>query len=92
LSSIGAEIKVEGFVQGVGFRYFVFKSANTLDLTGWVKNIPDGSVLVYAEGGRGQIDDLINQLKIGPGAADVRDVKVRWTEFSGKFKSFEVVG
>jgi acylphosphatase len=92
LNLVGAEIKVEGFVQGVGFRYFCYKSAVSLNLAGWAKNNPDGSVLVLAEGDRGLIEELISQLKIGPRAAQVTDVKVNWTKFSGDFKSFEVVG
>ena len=79
-------------MQGVGFRYFCYRIASQLKITGWVKNNPDSSVSVYAEGDRGQLEELISQLKVGPSAANVRDVKVQWAEFSGKFKSFEVVG
>ena len=92
MNSIAADIKVEGFVQGVGFRFFCYRLANNLNLTGWVRNNPEGSVGVYVEGDRSQIEELIDQLKVGPRAAEVTDVKVRWVPFSGKYKSFQVVG
>ncbi len=91
MNSVGAEIKVEGFVQGVGFRFFAHRLAPGLGLTGWIRNNPDGSVLIRTEGDRGLIEELIDNLKVGPRAANVKDVKVRWMPFSGEFKSFEVV-
>ena len=91
MNSVGAEIKVEGFVQGVGFRFFCLRLANSFEINGWVRNNHDGSVSIRAEGDRGQIEELIKNLKIGPRAANVKDVKVRWTPFFGEFKSFEVV-
>ena len=92
MNSVGAEIIVEGFVQGVGYRYFTYKIANSLYLNGWVKNNPDSSVSIYVEGERGRIEELISQLKVGPRAAQVADVKVLWKKFSGEYKSFEVIG
>ncbi len=91
MSSVGAEIKVEGFVQGVGFRFFCHRLASSLNISGWVRNNPDGSVLIRAEGDRSQLEEMIKSLKVGPRAAQVKDVKVRWLPFSGEFKSFEVV-
>ena len=91
MSSVGAQIKVEGLVQGVGFRFFCHRLAIQLNLTGWVRNNHDDSVSVWAEGDRSQIEELIKNLKSGPRAAVVRDVKIKWLPFSGKFKDFEVV-
>lgn len=88
---MGAEIKVEGLVQGVGYRFFCHRLATGLGITGWVRNNSDNSVSIRAEGDRGQIEELIGSLKVGPRAADVKDVKVCWMPFSGEFKSFEVV-
>ena len=91
MNTVGAEIKVEGYVQGVGFRFFCHRIANALGIKGWVRNDPDGSVSALAEGERSQIEELIDKLKIGPSSASVKKVKVRWIPFSGEFKSFEVV-
>ena len=85
-----AEILVKGLVQGVGFRYFVYRKASELKLTGYVKNQIDGSVLTVAEGKKSSIEILFNQLKIGPMYADVRDIKIAWTAFCSEFSSFEI--
>lgn len=92
MNSVGAEIRVEGQVQGVGFRFYSHRLASGLNLKGWVKNDYDGSVVVRAEGDRSQIEELISGLKVGPRTAIVNDVKITWLPFSGKFKDFEIVG
>jgi acylphosphatase len=66
--------RVRGRVQGVGFRYFVEHSANALGLRGWVRNLDDGSVEVYASGTAAQLSDLAGLLWKGPRWAEVREV------------------
>ncbi len=66
--------RVRGRVQGVGFRYFVEHSAKALDIRGWVRNVDDGSVEVYALGTAGQLSDLAGLLWQGPRWAEVRGV------------------
>ena len=85
-----AEILVKGLVQGVGFRYFVYRKASELKLTGYVKNQIDGSVLTVVEGKKSSIEILFNQLKIGPMYADVRDIKIAWSAFCSEFSAFEI--
>jgi acylphosphatase len=65
------EIRIEGRVQGVGFRYFVQKRAAEFDISGWVMNRPDGSVLVMAQGHLQDMEPFIDHLKTGPSAARV---------------------
>lgn len=77
-------------VQGVGYRYFCYRKANDLGITGWVKNQPDGSVLVLAEGDRSAIEVFIVELKIGPSASSVSDVNVEWRSFSGETSEFKI--
>lgn len=48
-----------GRVQGVGFRYYAVNKANQLGLTGWVRNLPDGTVEMEVQGYEEQIDELI---------------------------------
>jgi acylphosphatase len=67
--------RVRGRVQGVGFRYFVEHSAQALGLRGWVRNVDDGSVEVYASGTSGQLSDLEGLLRQGPRWAEVRGVE-----------------
>lgn len=62
-------------MQGVGFRYFVEQSANSLGLRGWVRNVDDGSVEVYAVGTLAQLSELAGLLWKGPRWAEVRGVE-----------------
>src|SRR5262249_43564356 len=67
--------RVRGRVQGVGFRYFVYRAALELDLTGYVKNLDDGRVEVYAVGPENKLSELVRRLWKGPSHADVRGVE-----------------
>jgi acylphosphatase len=86
-----ATIKISGRVQGVGFRYFCYRRGVACGLAGWVRNDPDGSVSILAEGDRAGIERYIEELKAGPPAAVVADVDVDWREFSGRHSSFEIL-
>ena len=65
---------VYGTVQGVGFRYFVEAKASALGLSGWVRNLEDGRVEVYAVGPEPALNDLAGALHTGPRMAHVRNV------------------
>ncbi len=65
---------VEGRVQGVGFRWFVLSAARSLELSGWVRNLADGRVEVYASGDPKRLKQLESLLAEGPPRADVRSV------------------
>lgn len=69
-------ITIEGVVQGVGFRPFVYASATRLGLSGWVRNDTDG-VHVEVEGGRAQIDGFVAALRRPPPAARIDRVVTR---------------
>jgi acylphosphatase len=86
-----AEILVTGLVQGVGFRYFVLRKALELGLKGYTKNLFTGEVLTVVEGSNYLIEDLFQQIRIGPSHAHVTDAKIDWSESKGEFKSFEVL-
>jgi acylphosphatase len=90
VNSVGAQLTIRGFVQGIGYRYYCYRAARSLGLTGWVKNNPNGSVLVMAEGDRSLVEELIKELKIGPPSASVTDVDVAWTEHTGRFRNFDI--
>ena len=85
-----AEIIVNGLVQGVGFRYFVYREAKDLGLKGFVNNLYTGEVLTVAEGEKALIEELINKLKIGPMHAAVKYCKVTWDEPLNEFSLFEI--
>lgn len=68
-------VRVTGMVQGVGFRWFVRERARRLGLAGWVRNLPDGSVEVAAEGDDGQLELLRGELRRGPRGAAVDNLE-----------------
>jgi acylphosphatase len=82
--------EITGHVQGVGFRYFVRQAARRFGLVGWVRNDPEGTVTVQAEGSRARLDAFLDALREGPEAAEVEDVEVRWEPATGRFKTFSV--
>ncbi len=81
---------VEGRVQGVGFRYFVFDQAYGLGLTGWVRNRWDGSVEVTAEGKVAILNKLLAALYRGPRGSFVTGVNAMWQAATGEFSEFRV--
>lgn len=82
--------RVTGRVQGVGFRHFVRTTARDLGVTGWVRNEPDGSVCVEAEGPREDLDALFDALHEGPISARIEEVEADWDEAQGDFDGFTV--
>jgi acylphosphatase len=81
---------VHGRVQGVNFRYYTVVEAQSLDLTGWVANRPDGTVEVIAEGPRSALDDLLAYLQHGPSHAHVERVDVEWRKPTRQYTQFQV--
>ncbi len=79
---------VRGRVQGVGFRWFVEREAFILQIAGWVRNNPDGTVEILAQGTRGQLAGLHSRLREGPRAARVDEVEVSEAEPVAGLASF----
>lgn len=76
-----AQVRVEGIVQGVGFRPFCYRSAENLGLKGWVKNTGDAGVRIKLEGEEESIEKFLEVLKNdNPPSARIDGVKVSWTE------------
>ena len=82
---------IRGRVQGVYFRAAAVREARRLGITGWVKNRPDGSVELVAEGDEDSIKDLSSWANHGPSAARVDHVDVRWRGYTGEFPEFQIV-
>ena len=81
---------VSGIVQGVNFRYYTQERARQLRLTGWVRNLADGTVEVIAEGPRPALEKLLEFLRRGPPTAAVTAMQTEWSQASGEFTSFEL--
>jgi len=65
---------VQGRVQGVGYRYFVLRQADALGVTGFARNLGDGSVEVIAEGSEPALAELEARLREGPAFSEVSAV------------------
>lgn len=84
------EIKISGFVQGVGFRANAAAIAKELGVSGFVKNESDGSVKIVAEGEEENLRKLIDWCWQGPRYAKIDNVEAQWQEFKGEFLSFGI--
>jgi len=88
---VAAHILLEGLVQGVGFRWFVARQAESLGLKGYVSNLYNGNVEIEAVGERGMIEELIKHVKVGPRSAHVSNLNLKWIEGQPrKYSTFEI--
>jgi acylphosphatase len=81
------KIHIRGYVQGVGFRWSALREARILSITGFVRNLPDGSVYIEAEGFPHQLRAFLEWCRKGPASGFVESVEtesslpVNYTEF-----------
>lgn len=83
-------LKIHGDVQGVFFRANTQTVASKLGVSGWVRNLPDGSVEVLAEGDKKKLEELLEWCREGPSGAAVERVEEKWSEGKKEFSGFEV--
>ncbi len=83
-----AHLLIKGVVQGVFYRSSARQVARQLNLTGWVKNLPDGRVEIVAEGEEKKLEEFIKWCHKGPPSAIVDEVKVTYSEALGEFNDF----
>lgn len=82
---------VRGRVQGVGFRYFVRDHARGSGVSGFVRNEPDGSVTVVAEGTRAVLDEFVRRIRAdGDPVIRVESIEERESEATGEFTGFYI--
>jgi len=86
------KILVYGRVQGVGFRYFVQRSASNLGLTGSVRNLPDSTVEILVEGEEDLIDQFLEEVRSGPRMARVNRLEIEDVPPGAAYKSFHIEG
>ena len=85
-----ARLLIYGRVQGVYFRQGTRETAERHGVTGWVRNLPDGSVEVLLEGGEKEVEKVVEWCRHGPPAARVDRLEVEWGEPSGEFHDFSL--
>lgn len=81
---------VHGLVQGIGYRYFVVNNAHALGLSGYARNLGDGSVEVLAQGTHPALERLLTMLQRGPSAAEVSEVLTHWGQPTEHLSGFHV--
>jgi acylphosphatase len=81
-----------GHVQGVGFRYSARSVAAGFEVTGCVRNLPDGRVELIAEGGRSELEAFRQAIRDSGLESCIRGEAVTWGEARGGFRGFEIVG
>ena len=81
---------VRGWVQGVGYRYFVVNHALALGLRGYVRNMRDGRVEVLAQGTKPNLERLLALLQRGPSAAEVNEIDTHWGQPTEHLSGFHV--
>lgn len=82
---------VHGYVQGVGFRATTLRHAMKLGLKGTVKNLPDGTVEIFAQGSKELLDRLIENLKTQPRLGEVERVDAKYYRPKASLKDFQVI-
>jgi acylphosphatase len=77
---VARRVILKGRVQGVGFRYFVYRQAQRFPVSGWVRNLRNGDVEVHAEGDSHSLNQFIAAVRNGPPGAFVSDCEEQGTE------------
>ncbi|RLE60332.1 MAG: acylphosphatase [Thermoprotei archaeon] len=90
MANVRAHIFVSGIVQGVFFRATMREVARKYGVTGWVRNLPDGRVEAVLEGPEEAVKKVIEWAHRGPPLARVEKVEVKWEEYKGEFKDFNI--
>lgn len=81
---------IYGRVQGVSFRYATLEKASELDVSGWVKNMPDGSVYLEAEASEEVLKEFLGWCRVGPAAARVDKVDYDLSDDLKSYSGFEI--
>ena len=84
-------IIIKGKVQGVSFRYFTLKQAQELNIVGWVRNIPNGTVEAVAQGDKINLELFIKKLKQGSSFSRVDDVILNWEHEEKDYENFAII-
>ena len=87
---VRVSVIVHGRVQGVAFRHYTCKEALASGVTGWVRNLPDGSVEGLFEGDQDAVASLVEWCHSGPPAARVDRLDISTGSYSGEFESFAI--
>lgn len=89
---MNCHIFISGYVQGIGFRQFIKKNADKLDLKGWVSNTFDNRVEAQFFGSKESIEKILELCRKGPFLSEVKNVEVKWlADGQNDFEDFKIV-
>ncbi len=88
--NVRAHVFIQGRVQGVFFRVETRRRAQREDVTGWIRNLPDGRVEAVFEGEAVNVEKTVGFCRKGPSGARVKNVQVTYGAFKGEFSDFRV--
>ena len=87
---VRVEAIFKGKVQGVYFRDYTQRFARRMEVYGWVKNLPDGTVEATFEGDKENIEEVIRMLREEHPLARVDNIEIVWTEYRNQYDRFEI--
>jgi len=87
---VRAHAVISGRVQGVFFRAETQRAADGFEILGWVRNKRDGTVEAVFEGEQQAVDAVLQWCQEGPNLAVVKNVEVKWLDYTGEFKRFDI--
>jgi acylphosphatase len=90
IGMVARRFVISGIVQGVGYRFFAMRAAARHQALGTVRNLPDGSVEVIAEGDRESIDELKHDLATGPSMAEITGIEETDLPVTGLYRDFRI--
>jgi acylphosphatase len=90
MNNIQVKYTIFGRVQGVGYRYYVYKNATELGLKGYAKNNFDGTVEVVVDGNSDSIEIIERILKVGPARSNVDRLRKEELLYENKFTGFDI--
>ena len=88
--NVRSGVRISGRVQGVAYRYATYRQAQSLGVSGWVRNLPNGDVEGCFEGEESAVTALVDWCRCGPPAAQVDRVNVTRQEYTGEFRGFMI--
>jgi acylphosphatase len=89
-NKVRAHAIISGRVQGVFYRMETKRAADRFGVFGKVRNLKDGTVEAVFEGDRDRVEAALEWCRQGPPHADVADVSVTWTDYTGEYEGFNI--
>jgi acylphosphatase len=91
MAKVRAHVFVSGRVQGVFFRQSTQFQAQSLNVKGWVRNLPDERVEAIFEGEEDAVKTMVDYCNHGPSAARVETIEVNYENYKAEFSDFETL-